>query len=244
MTEVTLRPASREDAETIAHLIRELADYEKLLDEAKAGPEDILRDGFGARPFFECLLAEVAGEAVGFALFFPNYSTFEGRPGLYLEDLYVAPRARGLGVGRKMIARLAAIAIERDWRRLRRATEALLERLDSQLGRERDALRVLAPSARLAAQRSRLEAGARALERAVAAQLAGLRSRLAERAGRLESLSPLGVLARGYALVRRSRDGAIVRSADQLARGERLAIRVAEAELEASLASARPLPKS
>ena len=133
--------------------------------------------------------------------------------------------------------------LERDWRRLRRATAALLERLDSQLGRERDALRVLAPSARLAAQRSRLEAGARALERAVAAQLAGLRSRLAERAGRLESLSPLGVLARGYALVRRSRDGAIVRSADQVARGERLAIRVAEAELEASLASARPLPK-
>lgn len=118
MTEVTLRSASREDAETIARLIRELADYEKLLDEAKAGPEDILRDGFGARPFFECLLAEVAGEAVGFALFFPNYSTFEGRPGLYLEDLYVAPRARGLGVGRKMIARLAAIAVERDWRRL------------------------------------------------------------------------------------------------------------------------------
>ena len=118
MTEVTLRPADREDAETIARLIRELADYEKLLNEAKAGPEDILRDGFGARPFFECLLAEVAGEAVGFALFFPNYSTFGGRPGLYLEDLYVAPRARGLGAGRKMIARLAAIAIERDWRRL------------------------------------------------------------------------------------------------------------------------------
>jgi exodeoxyribonuclease VII large subunit len=133
--------------------------------------------------------------------------------------------------------------LERDWRRLRRAAAALLERFSSRLGRERDALRVLAPSARLAAQRSRLEAGARALERVVAVQLAGWRSRLAEQAGRLESLSPLGVLARGYALVRRSRDGAIVRSAGQVARGERLAIRVAEAELEASVASARPLPK-
>lgn len=118
MTEVTLRPAIREDAATIARLARELADYEKLLYQFNATSEDILRDGFGARSYFECLLAEVAGQAVGFALFYPNYSAFEGRPGLYLEDLYVAPRARGLGVGRKLVTRLAAIAVERGWCRL------------------------------------------------------------------------------------------------------------------------------
>ena len=113
MTEVLVRAAKREDAATILRLIRDLADYEKLLHEVRASAADILRDGFGERPAFECLLAEAGGEAVGFALFFPNYSTFEGRAGLYVEDIYVAPSARSLGVGRALMARLARIALER-----------------------------------------------------------------------------------------------------------------------------------
>ncbi|MDH3918411.1 MAG: GNAT family N-acetyltransferase, partial [Rhodospirillales bacterium] len=84
-----IRPAGPEDAGTILRLVRELAAYEGLLEQVRAGESDLLRDGFGQDPYFQCLLAEVDGEAVGFALFFYNYSTFEGRPGLYLEDLYV-----------------------------------------------------------------------------------------------------------------------------------------------------------
>ena len=118
MTEIEIREAEVGDAETILRLIGELAVFEKLSHAARADLEDILRDGFGERRYFECLLAERAGEPIGFALFFPNYSTFEGRPGLYLEDLYVSERARGLGVGRMLLARLAAITVERGWRRL------------------------------------------------------------------------------------------------------------------------------
>jgi GNAT superfamily N-acetyltransferase len=118
MTQIEIREARREDAGTIVALIEELAAFEKLSHEAKASHEDILRDGFGERPYFECLLAERAGEAIGFALYFSNYSTFEGRPGLFLEDLFVSERARGLGIGRMLLTRLAAITVERGWRRL------------------------------------------------------------------------------------------------------------------------------
>ncbi|MHC4164081.1 MAG: exodeoxyribonuclease VII large subunit, partial [Planctomycetota bacterium] len=130
------------------------------------------------------------------------------------------------------------------WRRLRRAATAVLERSASRLDRERDALRVLAPTARLAAQRVRLRAAARALQRAARLRSDGARARLAELGGRLDTLSPLAVLARGYALVRRARDGAIVRSPADVAAGERLAIRVAEAELDATLEAVRALPES
>jgi exodeoxyribonuclease VII large subunit len=133
--------------------------------------------------------------------------------------------------------------LERDGRRLRRAMVSVLERCEGRLDRARDALRALAPWARLAAQRSQLQAASRALERAALGALSGARSRLAELAGRMESLSPLAVLARGYALVRRARDGAIVRTADQLTAGERLAVRVAEAEIEAAVEAVRPLSK-
>jgi GNAT superfamily N-acetyltransferase len=113
-----IRPAGPEDAGTVLSLIRELAAYEGLLEHVRASEADILRDGFGRRSYFQCLLAEIDGEAVGFALFFHNYSTFEGRPGLYLEDLYVAERARARNLGRLLMARLAAIALESGCARL------------------------------------------------------------------------------------------------------------------------------
>ncbi|RMD62645.1 MAG: GNAT family N-acetyltransferase [Alphaproteobacteria bacterium] len=114
---VRIRWARSADAATIVRLIRELAVFEKLEDHVRVTEADILRDGFGPQPRFECLLAEVDGVPAGFALFFPNYSTFEGRPGLYLEDIYVVPEARGSGVGRALMARLARIACERGWTR-------------------------------------------------------------------------------------------------------------------------------
>ncbi len=113
-----IRMARAEDSATILNLIRALAEFENLLDAVRATEADIRRDGFGPDRRFECLLAEVDGEAVGFALFFPSYSTFEGRAGLYLEDLYVAESARGLGVGRAIMAHLARLAGERGYPRL------------------------------------------------------------------------------------------------------------------------------
>jgi GNAT superfamily N-acetyltransferase len=115
---VAIRAATAADAGTIVRLIRALAEFEKLADEVRITEADVLRDGFGERPCFECLLAEVDGEAVGFALFFANYSTFEGRPGIFVEDLYVAETARGLGIGRQLLARLARLAVERGCPRL------------------------------------------------------------------------------------------------------------------------------
>lgn len=114
MTEISLRLAGREDAGTILSLIRELAEFEELLHEVAATEEDILKTGFSERPYFECLIAEADGEAVGFGLFFHNYSTFAGRPGLYVEDLYVRESHRKLGIGRMLMQRLAQIAVERD----------------------------------------------------------------------------------------------------------------------------------
>ncbi len=113
-----IRTARREDAGEILRLIRELAEFENLLDQVRAREEDILRDGFGPRPRFECLLGEIGGEVLGFALYFHNYSTFEGRAGLYLEDIYVSPAARSTGLGRALMARLAKIAVERECARL------------------------------------------------------------------------------------------------------------------------------
>lgn len=115
---VTIRPAEASDAATIVRLVRELAAYEGLLDQVRISEADVLRDGFGERPCFACLLAEIDGAAAGFALYFDAYSTFEGHAGIFVEDLYVAEAARGLGIGRRLLARLAQIAIERDARRL------------------------------------------------------------------------------------------------------------------------------
>lgn len=115
---LNIRPATATDAETIATLVRELADYEKLLHEAKAGAEDFRRELTAENPVIHVLIAEWNGEPVGFALYFFNFSTFVGRPGLYLEDLFVRPAMRGKGIGRALLRALARIARERRCGRL------------------------------------------------------------------------------------------------------------------------------
>ena len=115
---VRIRAAAEADVPLILRFIRELAEYERLLHQVVA-TEDRLRETlFGARPAAEVVIAEDAGEPVGFALFFHNYSTFLAQPGIYLEDLYVRPAARDRGVGRALLAHLARLARERDCGRL------------------------------------------------------------------------------------------------------------------------------
>ena len=110
-----IRFATADDIALLLQLIRELATYERAPDAELATEEDLRRYGFGHNPRFEALVASLDDQPAGFALFFPHFSTWRGRPGLYLEDLYVREWARGRGVGRRLVARLAAIAIERDW---------------------------------------------------------------------------------------------------------------------------------
>ncbi|MDR5855030.1 GNAT family N-acetyltransferase [Caballeronia sp. LZ062] len=113
MSAASIRPAAPADTGAIVGLMRELAEFEKLTHLFVA-TEDGLRDAlFGARPAAEALVAEQAGEVVGYALFFHNFSTFLGKRGLYLEDLYVRPALRGSGVGTMMLKKLAALAVER-----------------------------------------------------------------------------------------------------------------------------------
>lgn len=112
-----IRPATPADCSLIVELIRELAEYEKLLDQCHATPEALRESLFGDRPQAECLIAEHGSAGVGFALFFHNYSTFLAKPGLYLEDLYVRPAARGLGIGKALLAALAKLAVERGYGR-------------------------------------------------------------------------------------------------------------------------------
>jgi exodeoxyribonuclease VII large subunit len=131
--------------------------------------------------------------------------------------------------------------LQRDWQRMLRAMASITKSARAELARENDALRALAPSARLATQRARFEAATRALGRAATAHVVRAGAALAGMGGKLDSLSPLAVLGRGYALVRRERDGSIARSADQLASGDRLLIRLAQAQLEAVVASVEPL---
>lgn len=108
-----IRPAGPEDAQTIVDLIHELAIYEKLEHEARASAEDLRAHLFGPRPYAETLIAEVDGVPVGFALYFHAFSTFNGRPSLYLEDLFVQPAHRGMGIGKALLIRLARLAVER-----------------------------------------------------------------------------------------------------------------------------------
>jgi GNAT superfamily N-acetyltransferase len=111
---IQITEATERDAAVILDLIRQLADYERLSDRVTATEDQLRRTLFGARPAAEVLLAAVDGETVGFAVFFSNYSTFLAKPGLYLEDLFVKPHARGQGIGTALLARLAQLAVERD----------------------------------------------------------------------------------------------------------------------------------
>jgi GNAT superfamily N-acetyltransferase len=113
-----IRPGEKGDVPVIAELIRGLARFERLEDQVTMTEEKLTRSMFGDRPYAETLIAEDDGKPVGFALFFHNFSTFLGRPGLYLEDLFVLPEGRGKGVGRKLLERLAQVAVERDCGRL------------------------------------------------------------------------------------------------------------------------------
>ena len=106
-----LRAATRDDVADIRRLIRALADYEKEPDAAVVTEADLLRDGFGEKPLFKVVMAEWEGAVVGFAFYFYNYSTWQGRPGLYLEDLFVQPSHRGKGIGKALLVHLARIAV-------------------------------------------------------------------------------------------------------------------------------------
>lgn len=108
---ITIRTASRADVPLILDLIRELADYERAPHEAIATSDDLLRDGFSDQPKFRVVVAEWNGNVAGFALFFNNYSTWRGRPGIYLEDLFVRPEFRRRGVGRALLVHLAQVAV-------------------------------------------------------------------------------------------------------------------------------------
>ena len=110
---LNIRKATPEDIPLILELIRELADYERMPGEAVATPEDLRRDGFSGDPRFYVEIAEWEGEPAGFALWFYNYSTWQGRPGIYLEDLFVRPRFRKKGIGKALLIHLAKVAIEK-----------------------------------------------------------------------------------------------------------------------------------
>ena len=111
--DLCFRYATRDDVPVLLGLIRELAEFEKLLDRVVADEATLAEELFGERRVAEAVLAELKGETVGFAVFFHNFSTFLGRAGLYLEDLYVMPHARRQGVGRWLISFIARIAVER-----------------------------------------------------------------------------------------------------------------------------------
>ena len=109
---LVIREATRADAQLIVDMIRELAEFERELDQVDITPEDILRDGFGASPCFQALIAEWEGQPAGYALYFFNYSTWAGRPGLFVEDLFVRAQFRSKGIGKSLLRRMAVTAQE------------------------------------------------------------------------------------------------------------------------------------
>lgn len=115
----TIRPATAADVGLILKFIRALAVYEREPDAVEATEEDLLRHGFGQNPYYQCVIAEHDGAPAGFALYFYDYSTWLGRPGLYLEDLFVEPQYRGLGIGKALLRRIAAIALEKGCARMK-----------------------------------------------------------------------------------------------------------------------------
>jgi GNAT superfamily N-acetyltransferase len=118
LCDLAIRTAGPADVAVILSLIRDLAEYERLSHEVEATEEILRRNLFGERPYAEAIIGELRGDPVAFAVYFHNFSTFLGKPGLYLEDLYVRPAARGSGIGRAILRRLARIAVERDCGRL------------------------------------------------------------------------------------------------------------------------------
>ena len=154
----TIRRGTRRDVPTILALIRGLAEYERLLPEMKATAARIRHHGFGRRPYFETLICRRGARPVGFALYFFTYSTFLGRPSLYLEDLFVLPQERGNGAGKALLRALAKIAVRRrcgrmewavlDWNR---PAIRFYERLGARLRKEWILTRITgAPLRRLA----------------------------------------------------------------------------------------------
>jgi GNAT superfamily N-acetyltransferase len=115
---LVIRPATAADVPAIADLIRGLARYEKLEQDVTMTEELLAKNLFGPKPFAETLIAQEAAAPIGFALFFHNFSTFLAKPGIYLEDLFVAPEHRGRGIGRALLKELARIAVERGCGRL------------------------------------------------------------------------------------------------------------------------------
>jgi GNAT superfamily N-acetyltransferase len=112
---LNIRPATKNDAPLLRNLIHELADFERLAHETIITEEYIVRDGFGATPKFRALIAEWDGQPTGYALFFEFYSSFQGRAGLFLEDIFVRPQYRKHGIGRELLAQVARIAWEEDY---------------------------------------------------------------------------------------------------------------------------------
>jgi GNAT superfamily N-acetyltransferase len=113
MANVVLRAATVDDAALLLSLIRALAEYEKLAHECVATEASLREHLFGPRPYAEAIIAEADGQPAGFALFFHNYSTFVGKPGIYLEDLFVKPEYRGLGIGKRLLVEVARLGVER-----------------------------------------------------------------------------------------------------------------------------------
>ena len=115
---LVVRPAVPADASLMLELIHDLATYEREPQAVVATEDDLRRDGFGDHSLFQCLIAEYDGEPAGFAFFFFNYSTWHGRPGIHLEDLFVKPRFRGKGIGKELLKAVAAVAVEKQCTRL------------------------------------------------------------------------------------------------------------------------------
>jgi GNAT superfamily N-acetyltransferase len=113
-----IRPATEADVPQMLTFIRALATYERAPDAVKATEAGLLRDGFGPNPFYSCLIAEQDSKPAGFALYFFNYSTWLGRPGIYLEDLFVLPAFRSMGIGKALLKQVAAVAVEKNCQRL------------------------------------------------------------------------------------------------------------------------------
>lgn len=112
---LNIRPATIDDAALLASLILELAEYDQLAQEASVNAEAIVRDGFGPRPKFRALIAELDGQVAGYALFFEFYSTFQGRTGLFLDDIFVRPQFRKKGIGQALLAHVARVAWEESY---------------------------------------------------------------------------------------------------------------------------------